>query len=222
MKNLTALFLTVFIVFNTAFSQSTTTSVSYNKKDQTGLMLELPYNEEVSQGFIVTNLQRTGYNPETKGSLFWKNNKINGFYTFKGVRLKGADGPVDLYFKVERKSRKQADQSIIYLLLSKGNESFISPDDDEDTYTAAKRFLNGFVEQSAAYKLDLDIKSQEDVVKDAEKKMNKLKDQEKTLNRKIEELQDDLKKNREDQKNQQTTIEVEQLKLSDLKAQKSA
>ena len=222
MKNLTALLLIVFTVFNPAFSQSTTTSVSYNKKDQTGLMLELPYNEEVSQGFIVTNLQRIGYNPETKGSLFWKNNKINGFYTFKGVRLKGAGRPVDLYFKVERKSRKQADQSIIYLLLSKDNESFISSNDDEDTYTAAKRFLNGFVEQSALYKLDLDIKNQEDIVKEAEKKMNKLKDQEENLNRKIEELQNDLKKNREDQKKQQATIEVEQLKLSDLKAQKSA
>ena len=205
MKKLTALLLIVFTIFNTASSQSVTTSVSYNKKDQPGLMLELPYNEEVSQGFIVTNLQRIGYDPETKGSLFWKNNKINGFYTFKGVRLKGANRPVDLYFKVERKSRKQADQSIIYLLLSKGNDSFISSNDDEDTYTAAKRFLNGFVEQSAEYKLDLDIKNQEDIVKEAEKKMNKLKDQEKSLNRKIEELQNDLKKNMEAQKNQQAT-----------------
>lgn len=222
MKKLTALLFAVFAIFNAAFSQSTITSVSYNKTNQTGLMLELPYDEEVSQGFIVTNLKKIGYEPETKGSLFWKNNKVNGFYTFKDVNLEGTGKPVDLYFKVERKSRKQKDQSVIYLLVSKGNEDFISLGSDEDTYNAAKRFLNGFVEQSAVYKLDLDIKNQEDAVKGAEKRMSKLKDEEKNLSKKIEDLQNDLKKNREDQEAQQKTIETEQKKLVDLKAQKSS
>ena len=222
MKKLTALLPVLFLLFNAAFSQSTVTSVSYNKTDQTGLMLELPYNQDVSEGFIVDNLKKTGYEAETKGSLFWKNNKINGFYTFKGVRLEGADQPVDLYFKVDRKSKKQKDQSVIYLLVSKGGENFISSGSDEDIYKAAKRFLNGFLEQSAVYKLDLDIKSQEDVVKDAQKKMDKLKDDEKSMNKKIEQLQSDLKKNSEDQEKQQQTIEDAQKKLADLKAQKSS
>jgi len=221
MKKLTAFLLACF-VFQAAFSQSVTTSVSYNKTSQTGLMLELPYDQEVSEGFIVTNLKKTGYDPETKGSLFWKNNKINGFYTFKNVRLDGADQPLDLYFKVERKSRKQNDQSTIYMLVSKGNEAFISSGSDDDIYRAAKKFLNGFLEQSAVYKLDLDIKGQEDIVKDAEKKLNKLQDEEKSLTKKIEDLQNDLKKNRENQESQQKTIETEQKKLADLKAQKSA
>lgn len=221
MKKLTA-FLLVCLVFHAAFSQSTITSVSYNKTNQTGLMLELPYNQDISEGFIVTNLKKTGYEPETKGSLFWKNNKINGFYTFKGVRLEGADQPLDLYFKVDRKSRRQSDQSVIYLLVSKGNESFISSGADDDIYNAAKRFLNGFLEQSASYKLDLDIKNQEQLVKDAEKKLDKLRDEEENLNKKIEDLQKDLKKNRENQESQQKTIETEQKKLADLKAQKSA
>ncbi|MGN6401789.1 MAG: hypothetical protein ACTHMD_15135 [Flavisolibacter sp.] len=221
MKKLTAFLTALFFLCN-AYSQSTLTSVSYNKTEQTGLMLELPYNQEVSEGFIVDNLKKTGYEPETKGSLFWKNNKINGFYTFKGVRLEGADQPVDLYFKVDRKSKKEKDQSVIYLLVSKGGENFISSGSDEDIYKAAKRFLNGFLEQSAVYKLDLDIKSQEDVVKDAQKKMDKLKEDEKNMNKKIEQLQSDLKKNNEDQQKQQQTIEAEQKKLEDLKTQKSS
>jgi len=221
MKKLTAVLFACFAAY-AAFSQSVTTSVSYNKTSQTGLMLELPYNQDVAEGFIVTNLKKTGYEPQTKGSLFWKNNKINGFYTFKNVRLEGSDQPLDLYFKVERKSRKQNDQSTIYMLVSKGNETFISSDSDEDIYKAAKRFLNGFLEQSAVYKLDLDIKGQEDVVKDAEKRLNKLQDEEKNLTKKIEDLQNDLKKNRENQESQQKTIETEQKKLADLKAQKSA
>ncbi len=221
MKTVTAFLLAALTTSVAAFSQSTTISVSYDRKDQTGLMLELPYNQEVSEGFIVANLKKTGYQPETKGNLFWKNNKVNGFYTFKGVKLDGYKNRMDLYFKVDRKSKKQIHESIIYLLVSDENQSFFTPD-NEDVFKAAKRFLNGFLEQSALYKLDLDIESQENALSSAEKKMSKLKDEEKKLNEKIELLQNDLKKNLTDQEAQQKAIETEQKKLQELKAQKSA
>ena len=85
-----------------------------------------------------------------------------------------------------------------------------------------KRFLNGFVEQSAVYKLDLDISTQENSVKEAEKKMNKLKDDENSISKKIDQLQNDLKKNREDQEKQQQTIENELKKLEELRSKKSS
>jgi hypothetical protein len=217
MKKIAAFLLIAFFI-QMASAQSSYTSVSYNKSSQPALMLELPYNTDVSEGFIIDNLKKTGYDPETKGKLFWKQNKLNGFYIFKGVRLEGAPDAVDLYFKVDQKSKKQKDASIIYLLIGKGENSFVSSSDDE-TYNAAKKFLNNFVDQSAAYKLNLDIKSQEDVVKDAEKKLDKLKDNEKDMLKKIDQLQKDLKKNEEDQKNQQQTIENERKKLDELKGQ---
>ena len=108
------------------------------------------------------------------------------------------------------------------MLISKGNEDFITSGGDEEIYSASKRFLNGFLEQSAVYKLDLDIKGQEDVVKESEKRMTKLKDEEKNLTKKIEQLQTDLQKNREDQEKQQKTIEDEQKKLEELKLRKSS
>jgi hypothetical protein len=219
MKKLTAFIIGLSATCHIAYSQSSPTTVSYNKSDQPALMIELPYTEDVSQGFIVTNLKKTGYEPETKGSLFWKNNKINGYYTYKGVRLEGSDQPVDLYFKVEPKSRKQKDKSIIYLLVNKGSEGFINSGSD---YNSAQRFLNGFLEQSAGYKLDLDIKGQEATLKDAQKKLTKLQDDEKSMNKKIEQLQTDLKKNQQDQENQQKTIETEQKKLEELKTGKSS
>ena len=218
MKRFAALFvLAASIQF--ASAQSSYTSVSYNKTSQPALMLELPYNTDVSEGFIIDNLKKTGYDPETKGKLFWKQNKLNGFYVFKDVRLEGASQPVDLYFKVDQKSKKAKDQSVIYLLMGKGENNFISSTSDEDTYRAAKDFLNGFVDQSAVYKLNLDIKNQEDVVKAAEKKFDKLKDDEKEMQKKLEQLQKDLKKNQDDQKDQQKTIESEKKKLDDLKGQ---
>ena len=214
---ISAVLLIAFFIIKIASAQSSYTTVSYNKSVQPALMLELPYNTDVSEGFIVDNLKKTGYDPETKGKLFWKQNKLNGFYIFKDVHLEGASDLVDLYFKVDQKSKRQKDAAIIYLLVAKG-ETFLSSS-DEETYNAAKRFLNGFVDKSATYKLDLDIKSQEDVVKDAEKKLDKLKGDEKDMNKKIDQLQKDLKKNQENQKDQQKTIENEKKKLDDLKEQ---
>jgi hypothetical protein len=217
MKQLTALALVLLLGSGPLFSQSVVTSVNYNKTPEPALMLELPYKEEIAEDFIIDNLKKTGFNPETKGSLFWKQNKLNGFYIFKGVRLEGIPQTVDLYFRVEQKSRRAKDQSIIYLLVSKGEENFVSSTSDAPAYQVAKNFLNGFVSQSAVYKLELDVKAQEDVVRNEEKKLDKLKDNEKDLNRKSEQLQKDLKRNREDQENQEKLLENQRKKLSDLR-----
>ncbi len=198
-------------------SQSTATSVTYNKIVQPALMLELPYDVSVSEGFIIDNLKKTGYNAETKGKLFWKQNKLDGYYVFKDVRLQGASQSSDLYFKVERKSKRSKDQSVIYLLAGTGGEQFISESSDPTTYRAAMDFLNGFVDQSAQYKLNIDIKGQENAVKDAEKRLDKLIENEKDLNKKIDQLQKDLKKNRNDQDDQQKKVENEKRKLEKLK-----
>src|SRR5689334_17682090 len=136
MRKLTAaLAFLIFYSFSSS-AQSYVTTVTYNKTQQPGLLIELPYNEDISQDFIIANLKKTGYDAETKGSLFWKNNKINGFYIFKGVRLEGASEAVDLYFKVEEKSRKHKDESIVYMLISKGGETFV-PSTEEGLYNAA-------------------------------------------------------------------------------------
>jgi hypothetical protein len=221
MKNISTLLMSVLVCVSSAFSQSMITSVTYNKVVQPALMLELPYDENVSEGFIIANLKKTGYNAETKGKLFWKQNKLDGYYIFKDVRLKGASQPVDLYFKVERKGKKSKDESVIYMLTSTGGEQFVSDGSDPTTYGAARNFMDGFIDQSAQYKLNLDIKEQEDVVKDAEKKLDKLQDNGKDIVKRIEQLEKDLKKNKDDQDDQQKKVEEERRKLEKLKYQKN-
>jgi hypothetical protein len=220
MKNGIVLFALLLALYTTQ-AQSYTTTVNYNKADRQGLVLQLPYSESVSEGFIVDNLKKTGYDPETKGKLFWKNNKINDFYVFKGVTLNGAPVPVDLYFRVDRRNKKVKDQSTISMLVSRGDDAFIGPGEDT-AFIAAQNFLNSFVPQSAAYKLDLDISNQEKVVTDAEKRLSKLQDDEKDLSRKIEQLQEDLRNNQTDQQAQRQKIEGERQKLADLKGRTSA
>ena len=216
MKALLSLLL--FALFINASAQSVYTSVKFNKADKPALMLYLPYNQDVAEGTILAKLKETGFEPESKGSLFWKQNKADGFYVFKGVVLKGEKSElVDLYFKVDRRGSKKDNQSVIYMMTSKGADNFITDASEPDVYTAAKNFLNGFTSETATYKHTLDIKSQEETVNKAEKKLNDLVNDEKDLNKKIAKLQEDLKTNQQDQINQQALLESERKKLADMK-----
>jgi hypothetical protein len=163
-------------------------------------------------------LKEIGFEPQSSGSLFWKQNKVNGFYVYKGVVLKGDNlQPVDLYFKVDRRGSKKDAQSVMYLLTSKGNENFISDATDAATYSAAQKFLNGFTSETASYKHTLDIQTQDETVKKAEKKLADLQSDERDLNNKLSKLQEDLRKNKEAQVSQQATVEAERRKLDELK-----
>jgi len=219
MTRLSLLIVFLFAGIITASSQATTTTISINKNLQPGLMLDLPNNTDVAEGTILQKLKETGYTPETKGKFFWKKNKRDGFYVFNGIQLPALNNQkLDMYFKVEQKSSTQKDQSIIYLLVSKGYDNFISPELDSVTFVAATDFLNGFVAGTASYRLNLDIEEQEKVVKNAEKKLVNLQNDDKTLVRKIEELQADLRNKKNDQTMQEKEIANQKIKLDELKA----
>lgn len=208
-----------------ASAQSVSTSVKYNKADRPALMLYLPYNQDVAEGTILTKLKETGFEPESKGSLFWKQNKVDGYYVFKGVTLRSPEGEnqlVDLYFKVDRRGSKKDNQSVMYMMTSKGGDNFVTSTSEIPVYNAAQTFLNGFVSETATYKHTLDIQAQEETVKKAEKKLTDLLDEERDLNKRLQKLQDDIAKNKQNQTSQQATIEVERRKLIDMRAVKPA
>ena len=192
--------------------------INYDKAMQPGLKLELPYTTEVSEATILKKLENIGYKPETKGELFWKKKTINGFYVFKGVSLPSINGfRVDLYFDVKRKSRKESDKSVMSLLISKDGSNFVSAETDNTTFNAASQFLNGFLSETEVFKHNLDVNKQEGAVKNAEKKLENLKDDEKKLNKKIVDTQRDLEDIIKNQGKQVQEIENQKLKLEELK-----
>lgn len=214
-------FLSVFLfagILN-ASSQATFSAITINKKVQPGLELQLPNNTDVAEGTILQKLKETGYSPESKGSLFWKKNKQDGFYVFNGITLPELNNQkVDLYFKVEPKSKTQKEQSTIYMLVSKGYDNYVSPELDTAAFGAATAFLNGFVTGTASYSLNLDIEEQEKVVQSAEKKLVDLQDDDKAILKKIEGLQADLRNKKDGQLMQEKEIANQKLKLEALKA----
>lgn len=199
-------------------SQSYFSDIEYDKTTHQGIALQLPYSTSISEGSILTKLSEIGYTPETKGALFWKKNKINGFYVFKDVVLPKQSNAADLYFKVERKSRRDKNNSVMYLLLSK-NDVFLGNGYDTALFRAGKKFLNSFVSETEAYKLNLDIEAQEEKLKDAEKKLNSLYEDEKDLRKKIADLEKDIINKQKDQENQKIEIEKQKAALEVLKQQ---
>ncbi|WP_148661242.1 hypothetical protein [Flavisolibacter tropicus] len=202
----------------TTSAQSISTGVSFNKSTQPAIMLLLPYSESITEGAILQKLRDNGYDPETKGKAFWKQNKVNGFYTFKSVVLKDIyESPLDLYFKVEPRGKKENETATVYFLVSKGDEKFITPEADQEIHSNAKKFLNKLVDESAAYKLKVEIEDQDGVVKEAEKKLTKTQESEQELQKKIVQLQEEIRLNKLQQDNQKKVVETEKAKLAELK-----
>jgi len=193
-----------------ARAQSSYTTIQYNDKMRPALMLELPNNPTDAEGTILQKLKEVGYNHETKGHLFWKKNKIDGFYVFNNVLLPSlSNQEMDMYLKVVQKN-KEENSSILYLLVSSGNENFASPEGDTTLWNSSKMFLNSFVEKTRAYTLEQNIKHQENTVKEFQNKLTELQSEAKDLAEKI-------RQNHDDQKNQQLNIENHNKLLEDLK-----
>ena len=193
-----------------ARAQSSYTTIQYNDKMRPALMLELPNNPTDAEGTILQKLKEAGYNHETQGHLFWKKNKIDGFYVFNNVLLPSlSNQEMDMYLKVVQKN-KEENSSILYLLVSSGNGNFASPEGDTTLWNSSKMFLNSFVEKTRAYTLEQNIKHQENTVKEFQNKLTELQSEAKDLAEKI-------RQNQEDQKNQQLNIENHNKLLEDLK-----
>ena len=190
----------------TARAQSSYTTIQYNKNMQPALVLELPNTTNDVEGTILEKLKQIGYNPETQGHLFWKKNKIDGFYIFNNVVLPSLGAQkLDMYFKVVQKNKEEKNNTTLYLLVSSGNENFASPTGDTTLWNSSRMFLNSFIEKTTAYNLEQNIKAQENTVKDSQKKLATLQKDEKDLAEKIKNLRQDIE-------NQQKLLESLTLK----------
>jgi hypothetical protein len=203
----------------TAAAQSSVTTITFKQKLQPALTIQLPNTTEIAQGTILQKLKETGYDPQTKGMLFWKTNKVEDFYVFNNVQLPELNNQkLDMYFKVAKATSGDKEQSTVYLMVSKGYDNFVSSQTDTATFYAAQKFLNGFVASTNTFKHNADIETQQASVASAEKKLGDLQKKEKDLSSKIAQLQSDLVNNQNDQKNQQTEVDNQKARLELLKA----
>lgn len=193
------------------FAQAHIVTTEYQKSMQPAVEVEVPFSEKTVINALVDKIEKMGY----------KAKETKGYTTFKGVRLPelGPDS-YDLYFKADRKSRKEKDVSILTMLISTGYDKFISESDNPELIENSKRFLNDQTTVAAAHDLELQIKDQDDATKKAEKKLADLIDDNESMNKKKAKLEKDIEENLKKQEEQKAEIEKQKQIFETLKGKR--
>lgn len=204
---LLSILLSLAIVANT---QSREGSIEYLKKDYKAMVIEFPYSPSVVEDAITSRMEKLGYKKKTsKGFLVYKN----------AVLSEISSEPADYMIKVERKSRKEKDESVVHLVMLRVDEDILGRN-DALINSNARTFMDKLVPEVDAFNLDLEVRAQEKVVERARKKLSGLEEDKEILEKKIKQLQDDLEKNAKSQVSQQQEIEKQEKVLEELKSRR--
>lgn len=210
MKKLLLSLLVVLVFENIVSAQAYEGTIEYDKKKQEAFMIDYPYPPEAVENAIIKRMSKLGYKVKEEKGLF---NKDKGFLIFRDAFVTEVnDERMDYIIKVESKSRKSKDESVMYMILQKDGNNAKSAFEALQV-EKAKTFLSGLQPDVIAENLELDIKAQEDAVGKAEKKLRGLKEDQNDLEKK-------LRKNQEDQKDTEREIEAKKQALDALKAKR--
>jgi len=209
MKKTFAILVVVFI-FLSAAAQSYEGTVEYQKKDEKAIVIAFPYPPSVVEDAIIDKMDKLGF----------KKKESKGFLIYKDAVLKEISSePADYMIKVERKSRKDKDESLVYFIVSRNSENILARN-DALVNSNAKTFMDRLTPDVDAFNLEVQIKDQEETVAKAEKKLKNLKDDQETMEKKVKKLQEDLKDNAKDQDDQQKEIEKQKQSLESMKGRR--
>lgn len=161
-------------------------TIEYQKGDKRAAILEVPFPPDIVEGYLRQQFAKNGV----------KEQRLKGMLVFKNARLTPTDGEAaDLYFKVEKKSRRQDNVSVVYLIMGRPNENVaLRTSDDAYRIQDAKSFLSDLHPQTQAYELDVNISKNEENIKKSQKKLTDLQDDRKKLDKKIKEQEEELKR----------------------------
>ena len=192
------------------FSQAYESQVTYDKKKQKAITIDYAYSQEAVQNAIVQKIEKMGFIGKEEKGVF---NKDKGFIIFKDAAITDVtEERMDYIVKVERKSRKDKDETTLYLLLQKSGEDAIQNMSAHDV-GQAKAFLHNLLPEIEEANLEIQIRSQDEAVVKSEKKFKDLQDRKADLEKK-------LQKNAEDLENQQKQIETQRAALDGLKGKR--
>jgi hypothetical protein len=191
-------------------AQAYEASIQFEKKKQQAIAIDYAYQPQAVENAIVLKLSKMGYKAkEEKGIL----NRDKGFLVYKNIFITDINGErMDYLLKVERKSRKESDESVLYMIMMKDDKNALTLIDAAGV-GKAKSFLNNLLPEVEAADLELQILAQQEVVAKAEKKLRDLKEEQASLEKKILE-------NKTGQENTQKDIESQKQALGVLEGKR--
>ncbi|MCO5239706.1 MAG: hypothetical protein M9904_06595 [Chitinophagaceae bacterium] len=206
MKRIFTFFLVFFICSFTLSAQVGEAVTDFNKTKRTVRSMEIDDAPAVVEQAIINKMLKSGYKATT----------FKGWMEFKSVNdPKIAGERSDLYIKVDRKSRKEKETSVVYFFASKPGDH-ATPVPFDSNMLSGDGFYNDVVMFTVAERLERDIKSQEEVTKKAKKKYDDLVKDQASLEKKIRDLQNDLEDNKKKQESQVREVESQQKLLDQL------
>lgn len=200
-------------------AQAYESKIEFNKKKQDAFAIDYAYSPEAVENAVVARMEKLGYKTKEEKGLF---NKDKGFRVYKNAFVTEiSDQSMDYILRVERKSRKEKDEAVLYLIMQKDGSNAKAGFDAWDV-DKVKSFLNNLRPDVEAADLELQILAQEEVVVRAEKKLKSLLDDKEDMEKKIKKLEDDIKKNIKDQEDTQKDIESQKQNLENLRSRRAA
>ncbi len=193
--------------------------IEYNKEKQACIVMEYNYPPLAVENAVVAKMNKLGYKGKEEKGMF---NKDKGFRVYKDAMI-GDISPsrYNYVINVDRKSRKESDDAVLYLLIMKDDGNALSRLNTEELGNA-KSFLYNLLPDIEAENLELQIAAQEDVVGKAEKKLKTLRDDKDDMEKRVKKLQDDIRQNEKDQEKQTSEIENQRKALEALKSKRKA
>ncbi|ANE50925.1 hypothetical protein [Flavisolibacter tropicus] len=205
--NRTILLFCLLLTISIAYGQAQKGSVSYQKRQQTAAVIELPYTPNIVMAALNDYLSKKGRSKSTD---------LKGFTTYRNTTPVANDSTnADLYFKVERKSRQDKETTIVSLLLTMPSDETTNPTNQHYlNMDEAKVYLNELTPAIEAYNLELQIKDQNGAVTAAEDRYKNLTNEGSNLEKRKEELDKKIHNNKMEQQAQLNEIELQKQKLA--------
>lgn len=208
MKKLIFIIIAFLSLVLTVSSQARYVFINFKDAQMPAIQNEYSFPEKTVSKAIDDKLKKMGY----------RGKESKGFTVYRSVvSPELGSQPHDLYFKVNKKSKKENDNAVVNMLISSGNENFISDSSDVTTINNAKIFLDNLMPAVAAFDLQQQINAQQDAVKKAEKKYKNLQDDADDFQKKKKRIEQQIEDNQKDQKDQQAEIEKQRQLLEALK-----
>jgi hypothetical protein len=196
------------------------TTAEYNGQKYPCYITEYNLPPDETENVIKNKLRAEGYNAD----------KSKGYLVYRNVRLKELNPgeAQDVLFKIDRKSRKEKDKSLVTMITAKAG---LIPEDkvkgakmvaDIEPSANSIDFINSFQSGIDLQSYNLAVAAQQGEVADAEKKLKKLQDTQVKLEKKIKDYQSDLEANKKDQQTQTDEIAKQKTLLEEKISQKPA
>jgi hypothetical protein len=208
MKKLIFTFIAFLSLHFTVSSQAHYVFINFKDAQMPAIQNEYSFPEKTVSKAIDDKLMKMGY----------KGKESKGFTVYRSVvSPELGSQPHDLYFKVDRKSKKEKDNAVVNMLITSGNENFVSDSSDVTTINNAKIFLDNLMPAVAAFDLQQQISAQQEAVKNAERKYKNLQDDADDFQKKKKRIEQQIEDNQKDQKGQQAEIEKQRQLLEALR-----